>query len=71
MLNIGIQFSERNFEYDVYSLVRAFYPAANVQMYVPGEEEPAGEFECLIALGYRIDGIDCRISVSGEEKVLR
>lgn len=68
LLNIGIQFSERNFEYDVYSLVRAFYPAGNVQMYVPGEEEPAGEFECLITIGYRSDGIDCRISVSGEEK---
>ncbi len=68
MLNIGIQFSERNFEYDVYSLVRAFYPASNVQMYALGEEAPAGEFECLVALSYREAGIGCRIYMDGEEQ---
>lgn len=74
MLNIVIQFSKKDFEYDVYSLVRAFYPASNVQMCTQGEEVTAGEFECgeackdcMIILDYRDDGITCKILSEGEE----
>ena len=47
MLNIGIEFNRHDFEYDVYSLVKAFYPAAEVKNFYTGEEE-TGEFSLLL-----------------------
>lgn len=51
MLNIGIRFNRKDFEYDVYSLVRAFYPQSQVQMYYT-DEEPTGEYQLLLLLTY-------------------
>ena len=51
MLNIGICFNRKDFEYDVYSLVKAFYPQSQVQMYYLGEE-PAGEYQLLLLVTY-------------------
>ena len=47
MLNIGIEFNRHDFEYDVYSLVKAFYPAAEVKNFYTGEAE-TGEFSLLL-----------------------
>lgn len=58
MLNIGIEFNLHDFEYDVYSLVKAFYPAAEVKNFYTGEEE-AGEFLLLL----RIIGEEHKITV--------
>ena len=40
---IFVELSENNFEYDIYSLVRAFYPGSEVKVYLAGEE-PEGEY---------------------------
>lgn len=47
MLNIGIEFNLHDFEYDVYSLVKAFYPACEVKNFYTGEET-AGGFSLLL-----------------------
>ena len=47
MLNIGIEFNLHDFEYDVYSLVKAFYPACEVKNFYTGEET-AGDFSLLL-----------------------
>ena len=47
MHKTGIRFNRKDFEYDVYSLVRAFYPHSDTEMYYEGEE-PAGEYELLL-----------------------
>ena len=44
MHKTGIRFNRKDFEYDEYSLVRAFYPHSDTEMYYEGEE-PAGEYE--------------------------
>ncbi|MDO4490806.1 MAG: coproporphyrinogen dehydrogenase HemZ [Lachnospiraceae bacterium] len=44
MLNISLTFNKKDFEYDVYSLVRAFYPGSQVKMfYTPEAEEAAAD----------------------------
>ena len=42
--NIAIRFNKKDFEYDVYSLVKAFYPQAQITMFYEGEEEAEGEY---------------------------
>ena len=61
MLKILLQFSRKDFEYDVYSLVRAFYPACDVQTAYTGEEGQAGEFDRLILIDYEPEKILCTI----------
>lgn len=56
MLNIGICFNKKDFEYDVYSLVRAFYPKSQVQMYY-ADEEHTGEYQLLMQVCYGADSI--------------
>ena len=51
MLNIGIRFNKKDFEYDVYSLVKAFYPQGQVQMYYE-DEEYTQEYEILLLVTY-------------------
>ena len=41
--NIAIRFNKKDFDYDVYSLVKAFYPQAQITMFYEGEEEAEGE----------------------------
>ena len=64
MLKIGIRFNRKDFEYDVYSLVRAFYPHSDVQMYYEGEE-PAGEYELLLLVDY--DSQEIRLHIRRED----
>lgn len=56
MHRIQIELSENNFEYDVYSLVKAFYPRSEVQAHAPGGA-PARESELLLKIEYRPDMI--------------
>lgn len=65
MLNIGIRFNRKDFEYDVYSLVRAFYPQSQVQMYYLGEK-PAGEYQLLLLITYSDQEICLEIEKDGE-----
>ncbi|MDY4671332.1 MAG: coproporphyrinogen dehydrogenase HemZ [Oliverpabstia sp.] len=51
LLNIGIRFNKKDFEYDVYSLVKAFYPQGQVQMYYE-DEEHTQEYEILLLVTY-------------------
>lgn len=51
MLNIGIRFNKKDFEYDVYSLVKAFYPQGQVQIYYE-DEEHTQEYEILLLVTY-------------------
>lgn len=52
MSKICLFFSEKDFEYDVYSLVRAFYPKEDVQIVYDPKEAASGEFERLIEINY-------------------
>ena len=70
MHKTGIRFNRKDFEYDVYSLVRAFYPHSDTEMYYEGEE-PAGEYELLLLVTYRQDGIGLEILRDGETVLQR
>ena len=47
--NIEIRFNRKDFEYDVYSLVKAFYPQSQVEMFY-GDEKGKGEYELVLTL---------------------
>lgn len=65
MLDIGIEFNLHDFEYDVYSLVKAFYPAAEVKNFYTGEEE-TGEFSLLLKVVYGEDRIELQLWEKGQ-----
>ena len=67
MLRAGIYFSKKDFEYDVYSLVRAFYPRSEVQMYY-SDEELSGEFDLFLWLDYKRDRIGLKVEEEGIRK---
>lgn len=48
---ITVQLNKRDFEYDIHSLIRAFYPGVDVPLYLEGEEEPQG-FEKKLEVCY-------------------
>lgn len=50
--NIAIRFNKKDFEYDVYSLVKAFYPQAQITMFYEGEEEAEGEYGMFLLVAY-------------------
>ena len=70
MHKTGIRFNRKDFEYDVYSLVRAFYPHSDTEMYYEGEE-PAGEYELLLLVTYQTDGIELEILREGRTALAR
>ena len=41
MSEISLCFNKKDFEYDVYTLIKAFYPDAVIHMFYKGDEEPA------------------------------
>ena len=49
---IGISFNKKEFEYDAYTLVKAFYPKEEVEMYCTLEEEAPREYEKLVSIFY-------------------
>ena len=56
---IAIQFQKRDFEYDVYNLVKSFYPEEEVAMF--DEEQPAEEYDERISLFYGKNKITIRM----------
>jgi len=62
--NIAIRFNKKDFEYDVYSLVKAFYPQAQITMFYEGEEEAEGEYGMFLLVAYGSQ----EICLSGNEK---
>ena len=49
--NIEIRFNRKDFEYDVYSLVKAFYPQSQVEMFY-GDEKGKGEYGLVLLVTY-------------------
>jgi oxygen-independent coproporphyrinogen-3 oxidase len=54
---IYVQLNEANFEYDIYSLVKAFYPREEIRVEA-SEMIPEGEISFLLVICYRGDRID-------------
>ena len=65
--NIAIRFNKKDFEYDVYSLVKAFYPHAQVTMFYEGEEEPEGAYGMLLLVAYGGQEICLAVEKDGTE----
>ncbi len=65
---ITVQFHKKDYEYDIHSLIRAFYPGVDVSVYQDGEEEPQG-YEYKLQVFFGDDGIDMAW-LSGEGAVL-
>lgn len=53
---IAVQLNKRDFEYDIHSLIRAFYPGVDVSIYQMGEEEPA-DYEKKLKVTYEEESI--------------
>ena len=49
---IGISFNQKEFEYDAYTLLKAFFPKEEVQMFYVQEEEVPADLEYLISIEY-------------------
>ncbi len=65
---IAVQLNKRDFEYDIHSLIRAFYPGVDVAVYQEGEAAP-GEFEKKLEICYKEDGITVKL-ISAEGAVV-
>ena len=64
---IAIQFQKRDFEYDVYNLVKSFYPEEEIVL--SDDDSPAAEYDEKISLFYGKNKISIRIErVSGDRK---
>lgn len=70
MLKIGICFNKKDFEYDVYSLVKAFYPQSEVTNFY-AEEEFTGEYPCLVKIIYQEDKITVSIETEGKSVITK
>lgn len=70
MPEIGICYNKRDFEYDVYSLVKAFYPQREVTNFYAGEEI-TGEYPCLVTVMYQEDKITVSIAEEGRTAFTR
>ena len=44
MFKIGILFEDREFEHDIYELIRAFYPGSEIHSFYEKEEEACDLF---------------------------
>lgn len=63
---IAIQFQKRDFEYDVYNLVKSFYPEEEVAMF--DEDQPVGEYGERISLFYGKNKITVRMEKWGRDR---
>ncbi|MCC6094570.1 MAG: coproporphyrinogen dehydrogenase HemZ [Eubacterium sp.] len=64
-LRFTLQFNRREFEYDVYNLIRAFYPMSEVVIWYAGEERPAGSFDGDFVVTYYDTHVSFSTSVNG------
>ena len=65
--NIAIRFNKKDFEYDVYYLVKAFYPQAQITMFYEGEEEAEGEYGMFLLVAYGSQEICLAVERDGTE----
>lgn len=68
MLKTGIEFNRHDFEYDVYSLVKAFTPEDEVVSFYSGENV-TGEFDRLLKVEYADDSISFSVWDKGQESM--
>lgn len=78
---MSLKFNEKDFEYDVYSLIRAFYPGSEIKIWYEGENMPKEEFEYEYHVTYGegfitfevigLDGKHCRKITRFSEKATR
>lgn len=47
-----LQFNQREYEYDVYNLIRAFFPLSEIAIWYTGEERPSGDFDADFVVRY-------------------
>ena len=71
MLSISLWFSRKDYEYDVYSLIRAFRPGCRIAMWWEGQDAPEGSFDQIHRIVYEKDRICYRVEQAGEEKLCR
>lgn len=64
---IGISFNKKEFEYDAYTLVKAFYPKEEVEMYYTLDEEAPREYEKSVSISY---GDQVKIGIHTKDQVL-
>lgn len=57
MLNISICFNRKDFEYDVYSLIKAFYPGCEITSWYEEDGAPDGKFAYYDTITYEADQI--------------
>ena len=57
---IAVQLNKKDFEYDIHSLIRAFYPGMDVPVYQEGEAEPEG-WEKKLVVDYQSDQISLEL----------
>lgn len=57
MLNISLCFNRKDFEYDVYSLIKAFYPGCEITSWYEEDGAPDGEFAYYDKILYAADQI--------------
>lgn len=65
---IAIQFQKRDFEYDVYNLVKSFYPGEEIAMF--DEENPAMEYDERISLFYGKNKVTIRMEKAEGNRAL-
>ena len=66
MLNIRLWFNIRDYEYDVYSLIRAFYPGCQIAVWAEGEEAPEGAWDQRHRVYYEPSAIRYTLEEAGE-----
>ncbi len=64
---ITVQLNRADFEYDIHSLVKAFFPSEDVSVGV-GERETEGEISFHIVTNYFTDSIEIMFFVPGEKQ---
>ncbi len=67
MFDISIGFNQKNFEYDIYTLVKAFYPSADIHTFYNKEEEHPADTKLKLDVGMYDDEIRIK-ALSGEKK---
>ena len=55
MLNISLCFNRKDFEYDVYSLIKAFYPGCEITSWYEEDGALDGEFAYYDTITYEAD----------------
>ena len=68
MLNISLQFNRRDFEYDVYTLISAFFPGSRIKTWYADEEAPEGEFAYTYIVDYGQEQITFSLEQPGESQ---